>query len=282
MHSYGVGDVEKLLRLSRGTIRSLVAAGFVTPQRGPRNALRFSFRDLIVLRAAQSLAAAKIPHRRILRALRELRARLPEEMPLSGLSIGAIADHVVVREGSQRWLAETGQYLLAFEGDPAQGTLRVIEPPKEDEPPAATPAPADAARLAALERSNAEHALDAYERAIAADPMRLDARINHGRLLHELEHYDDAERSYRDALAVSRSERSYSSRTDTALLHFNLAVLLEDLARPDDAIEEYEAALRDDPAFADAHYNVALLHEERGEARQALRHMAQYRRLVKD
>lgn len=279
MHSYGVREVEKLLRLSRGAIRSLVAAGFVTPQRGPRNALRFSFRDLIVLRTAQALAAAKIPHRRILRALRELRARLPEEMPLSGLSIGAFAEHVVVREGTQRWLAETGQYLLSFEGDPEQGTLRVIEP-------AAVPEDGDAratgAHGAALERSNAEHALVAYERAIAADPVRLDARINHGRLLHELERYDDAEQAYRDALVIGRSERNLSSRADLALLHFNFGVLLDELERPEEAMAEYEAALRADTALADAHYNLALLHEERGEGRAALRHMAQYRRLVRE
>lgn len=281
MHSYGVRDVEKLLRLSRGALRSLVAAGFVTPERGPRNALRFSFRDLIVLRTAQALSIANIPHRRILRALRELRARLPEEMPLSGLSIGAFADHVVVREGANRWLAESGQYLLSFEGDPEQGTLRVIEP--------AAPAgvvDGDLSRLsaqgAALERSNAEHALIAYERAIAADASRLDARINFGRLLHELERYDDAETAYRDALAIARSERNLSSRADLSLLHFNLGVLLDELERPDEAIDEYEAALRADAGLADAHYNLALLHEERGEARAALRHMAQYRRLVKE
>ena len=29
MHEYGVRDVEKLLRLPRSTIRSLIAAGFV-------------------------------------------------------------------------------------------------------------------------------------------------------------------------------------------------------------------------------------------------------------
>lgn len=280
MHSYGVRDVEKLLRLSRGAIRSLVAAGFVTPERGPRNALRFSFRDLIVLRTAQALSIAKIPHRRILRALRELRARLPEEMPLSGLSIGAFADHVVVREGANRWVAESGQYLLAFEGDPELGTLRVIEPT----PPASGEGDLSllSAQGTALERSNAEHALLAYERAIAADASRLDARINFGRLLHELERYDDAEQAYRDALTISRSERNLSSRTDLALVHFNLGVLLDELERPDEAMGEYEAALRADASLADAHYNLALLHEERGEGRAALRHMASYRRLVKD
>jgi len=281
MHQYGMRDVEKLLRLSRGAIRSLIAAGFVTPTRGPRNALLFSFRDLIVLRAARSLAAAKIPHRRILRALRELRARLPEEMPLSGLSIGAFADHVVVREGANRWLAESGQYLLSFEGDPEQGILRVIEAPAAA-PSLSADAANPATQAAVLEQSNAEQAVLAYENAIAADPTRLDARINLGRLLHELERYDEAETAYRDAFALTRSERTHTDRGDTALLHFNLAVLLDDLDRADEAIAEYEAALRADPDLADGHYNLALLYEEQGEARQALRHMSQYRRLVRE
>ena len=63
-HEYGVRDVEKLLRLPRSTIRALIDAGFVTPARGVRNAWRFSFQDLIVLRTAQALARAQVPHRR--------------------------------------------------------------------------------------------------------------------------------------------------------------------------------------------------------------------------
>ena len=127
MHPYGVRDVERLLRLPRSTIRSLIAAGFVAPERGPRGAWRFSFQDLIVLRTAQALAEAKVPQRRITRSMRELRRHLPDAMPLSGLSICAVADRVVVREGGSRWQAESGQYLLAFEGDPADGALSVIE-----------------------------------------------------------------------------------------------------------------------------------------------------------
>ena len=77
-HPYGVRDVERLLRLSRSTIRSLIGAGFVTPTRGPRGAWRFSFQDLIVLRTAQALVDAQVPARRITRSMRELRRRLPE------------------------------------------------------------------------------------------------------------------------------------------------------------------------------------------------------------
>ena len=128
MHQFGVREVEKLLRLPRSTIRALVEAGFVTPSRGPRNTLRFSFQDLIVLRTAQALAAARVPAKRINRSLKELKRQLPETMPLSGLSIDAVGDRVVVKEGASRWQAESGQYLLAFEGDPVTGALKVIAP----------------------------------------------------------------------------------------------------------------------------------------------------------
>jgi len=119
MHPYGAGDIERLLNLSKGTLRALVNAGFVSPSRGPRHTWRFSFQDLIVLRTAQALVEANVPRRRITRSLKQLREYLPEAMPLSGLSIGAVGERVVVREGAARWQADTGQYLLAFEGDPA-------------------------------------------------------------------------------------------------------------------------------------------------------------------
>ena len=139
MHAYGVRDVEKLLHLPRSTIRALIAAGFVTPTRGPRRAWLFSFQDLIVLRTAQALTEAKVPARRITRSVRELRRHLPDTMPLSGLAISAVADRVVVRERKGRWQAESGQYLLEFEGAvPANGkatldyVVKYTWMPKED------------------------------------------------------------------------------------------------------------------------------------------------------
>ena len=270
MNAYGVQDVEKLLRLPRATIRAFVAAGFVTPERGPRNALRFSFQDLIVLRTAQALIDAKVPQRRITQSVKELRKHLPERMPLSGLSIGAVADRVVVREGGNRWQADSGQYLLAFEGDPESGSLSVVEQK--------APAPAVAshdwyAQGVALEGSgDRDSAMRAYDRAIVEDPSRLDSRINLGRLMHEAGRHDEAERAYRDALeACGRNP----------VILYNLGVLLEDAGRKPEAIEAYEEALRSDPALADCHYNVALLYEELKKPRDAIRHMSQYRRLRK-
>ena len=269
MNPYGVREVERLLRLPRATIRAFVAAGFVSPERGPRDSLRFSFRDLIVLRTAQALADAKIPARRITQSLKQLRRHLPERMPLSGLSIGAVADRVIVREGASRWQADSGHYLLAFEGDPADGSLSVIESP---------PAPAQSilgedwySQGVALEARDPEAAMRAYDRAIVEDPLRLDARINLGRLLHEAGRHDEAERAYREALGALGPH---------AVLLYNLAVLLEDMDRGTEAIEAYEQALRGDPDLADGHYNLALLYEKLGKGRQAIRHMSRYRKLA--
>src|SRR5207344_2987585 len=202
MHQYGVHDVEKLLGLPRSTIRALIAAGFVSPARGPRNSLLFSFQDLIVLRTAQALASANVPPRRITKSLKELRRHLPDAMPLSGLSIGAVGDRVVVSEGASRWQAESGQYLLAFDGDPDDGSLSVIE---QDDAGAAASAEGWFERGCKLESGDAGAAREAYERALEADAKHLLAHINLGRLLHEAGRLGDAERVYRKAVATCGS-----------------------------------------------------------------------------
>lgn len=259
MHRYGVRDVERLLNLPRSAIRALVAAGFVVPGRGPRNQLRFSFQDLIVLRTAQALSDANVPQRRITRSMKELRRQLPDSMPLSGLSIGAVADRVVVREGTTRWQAESGQYLLEFEGDPGAGALNVVARQEPYE------------RALSLERNDMEGALAAYAQAVATDPTHLDTRINLGSLLHEDGRLAQAERVYRDALETLGSE---------PVLLYNLGVLLEDMGRKVEAVEAYAAALRGNPDLADGHYNLGLLYRTLGKPREAIRHMAQYRRLA--
>lgn len=281
MHQYSARDVERLLKLSRSTIRALVDAGFVTPERGPRRTLLFSFQDMIVLRTAQALADSNVPAKRITRSLQELRRQLPDSMPLSGLSIGAVGDQVVVRDVAGQREADSGQYLLSFEGDPGTGSLRIIETPDTRaprHPPAAREAaePVDDAQdlieqAEALELDDVDGSVRAYERAIAVDAARLDARINLGRLLHESGRIADAEKVYRAAVDAGSQD---------PLLLYNYGVLLEDTGRRAEAIAAYEAALRDDPAFADCCYNLALLYKKEERPRDAIRAMSQYRRLV--
>src|SRR5258706_364322 len=114
-------------------------------------------------------------------------------------------------------------------------------------------------------------AIAAYERAIAMDPGLVKPRINLGRLLHEAGRLEDAERVYRDGLRMS---------ADDPLLHFDLGVLLDDMGRKHQAMDAYRAALRRDPRFADCHYNLGLLCRRLGKPRDAIQHLAAYRRLT--
>jgi len=266
-HPYGLDEVERLLRLPRGTIRAFVDAGFVSPERGPRNALRFSFQDLVVLRTAQALAQARLSKARITRSLKDLKRQLPESMPLKGLAIGVEGDRLVVKQGTTRWQADSGQYLLGFEIE------SIADAPAA--PIALVPAPIDADdafnTAASLESTDAAAAIHAYEQAIAADACHLDARINLARLLHERGRHAQAEKAYLDAL--------HTCGADATLL-YNFGVLLDDLGRTGDAIAAYEGALKLDPSMADCHYNLALLYEKRRQPKAAIRHMSRYRQLT--
>lgn len=264
---YSLREVGELLGLSRSIVKRLIDAGFVSPSRGPRREFRFTFHDLVVLRAAKALSDARISPSRILRALKRLRAQLPAAMPLSGLRIEAVGDTVVVSEGRSQWQPDDGQYILRFDVALPRGKLAFIDP---EEPATVESDDEWFTRGCALESNDAEAARAAYRRAIDANVMHLGAYINLGRSLHESGRLRDAEAVYRLALGHCGS--------DGALL-FNLAVLLEDLDRSDEAIRAYRGALDDTPDLADAHYNLALLCEAQGLRQEAVRHLSAFRKL---
>jgi tetratricopeptide (TPR) repeat protein len=274
VQTYSVQDVERVLRLSRSSIRSLIDGGFVKPARGPRRELRFSFQDLIVLRAARALTLAKVSRRRIKSSLKELRESLPEEMPLSGLSIAAVGDRVVVRQGKTRYQVDDGQYLLGLDVSLDAGELRVVERKEreEEEKPAAPEDPTDWFEEGLeLEDTDPRAAEKAYEHAVSADPGNAAAWINWGRLVHEKGKIREAERIYRRALDECGAD---------SLLMFNLGVVLEDLGKTGAAFDAYQAAINEDPNLADCHFNLARLYESMGRQQHAIRHLIQYRRLV--
>lgn len=257
-----------MLGLSPAQIRAYATQGFLEPERGPRGELRFGFHDLIILRTAGELTAAKIPQRKVRSALEKLRAQLPEGKSLTGVRISAEGEQVVVRDGETVWDPESGQSLFDFSIE--ELALKTV--PLLHRARSAARTADDWYELACeLEVSSLEQAKEAYEQTIRLDPQHADAHVNLGRLLHEEGAPAAAEPHYRAALEADPEH-------DTAA--FNLGVALEDLGRTADAIEAYRLALALDPNHADAHYNMAGIYERRGEKQAALRHLKVYRSLL--
>jgi tetratricopeptide (TPR) repeat protein len=269
---YSTKDVAALLGLSAEQVRSYVRAGFLAPEQGPRGEYYFSFQDLILLRTAKGLLAARVPRRRVRLALQNLREQLPEDRALTGVRISAQGHHVVVRDGRDLWNPESGQAVFDFElselaREASTLPLRTPET-KPDEPDGAEDW---YERGSELEEVSPEEAMAAYRQALEIDPGLADAHVNLGRLLHERGEAAEAERHYRLALAV---------RPEDATAVFNLGVALQDLDRLAEAAEAYEKALEIDRSLADAHYNLAGLYERLGQPEAAFRHLRTYRTLI--
>ncbi len=271
---YSIREVADLLGLSVHQIRAYTNKGFLTPERGSRGEFRFGFQDLVILRTAGELTAARIPPRKVRRALARLREQLPHGRPLTAVRIAAEGDQVIVRDGESVWNPDSGQALfdfavseLAAQAEPL--ARRQAEKARENE------ADLDAEEWyelgCELEFGAPDEARDAYRRAVELNPHHADAHVNLGRLLHEQEELTAAEAHYRIALSIFR---------DHATAAFNLGVVLEDLGRIDEAIESYQRALESDPANADAHFNLAGICEDRGDKTGAFRHLKAYRRIT--
>lgn len=238
---YRTRDVARLLAVTPGRVRAWSRLGFADPHRGPRGELLFSFPDLVLLRSARQLLAARVPPRRIRRALRSLRAQLPAGRSLASVRIAADGDRLVVRDGPSAWRPESGQALFEF----AVASLsRRVAPLLRASPPAPVR---------------------------GREPDHPAVRIGLGRMLQEAGDPAGAEAHFRAAV-----ERLPGEAAPLLLL----AAALEEQARPEEALLAYARALEADPDRAAAHLGAARLLEALGRAREALRHRTAWRRLT--
>lgn len=274
MHGYSTKEVAQLIGVSPARVRTFVRAGLVGAQRDAGRGYRFSFQDIVLLRAAKSLEAASISPRKVNRALRAIRAALPDSRPLTALRIAAEGDEVIVRDGQAAWLPESGQATFDFSvaelaGDAVPMVRAAAEAAVDEDDTSAEDWFALALDLETVGAT--DEAIDAYQRLLAADARHVEAHINLGHLVHEQGRAEEAEAHYRRALAEAPGHT-------TAL--FNLGVALEDRERFDEAVVAYEQAIAGDPDHADAHFNVARLHEAAGRRAAAFRHFSRYRTLM--
>ena len=114
MTGYATRHVAEILGLTEGRVRSFARAGLLEPGQGPGNTYRFTFQDIVLLRAARELIDQDVPPRRVRSALLSLRAQLPRGQPLSGVRVTAMGERVMVRDQDTAWDPETGQVALDF------------------------------------------------------------------------------------------------------------------------------------------------------------------------
>ncbi len=283
MSGYTTQDVARMIGVSAGRLRAYLRAGVLSPEKGTRGELRFSFQDLLLLRTAEGLVGPRVSPQRVRQALKKLRARLSEERPLTGVQLGTEGPQVVVHEGGTRWQVESGQVLLAFDGAAQTETPVAPLPARPTETAAQTPGNlrSDVSPLSIeevydigcdLDDADPEHAAASYQEVLQRSPQHADAHINLGRILHERGDLPGAETHYRAAL---------ETRPFDATAHFNLGVALEDQGRHAEALEAYQSAIAADGRNADAHYNAARLYDLLGDYNAALRHLRICRELAR-
>jgi tetratricopeptide (TPR) repeat protein len=233
--------------------------------------------------------------RRIRRMWASLREQLAQ-VPLTSITVHADGEEIVATDGRSSWRPDSGQVLLNFETreiaeraadlpgpgrrrNATRADLAPVGPVANETLIADAPAPDAERRLSAeewyeiaceLETSAPERAREAYERALALDPLMADAHVNLGRQLHMGGERGRAEPHYRQAVKLD---------PDDPTPHFNLGVLLEELGRRDEAVLAYRQAIVRDPDFADAHCNLGLLLESMGSRQEAIRHLMAARQL---
>ncbi len=207
-----------------------------------------------------------------------LRRELPDSMPLSGLSISAVGDHVVVREGEAQRQVDSGQYLLGLERELENGVLRVVEHQRAPQTPTAPRLRVGAAgaRLvcagAHLESTDPEGRSRRMAQRRGGGPAQRRGLDQPG---------TPAARAGQDA---ARRQRSIGARWNRRVrmrcccsIRACCSKISASRARRSRLIRPRS---QQDPELADCHYNLARLYESLGKPQHAIRHLGQYRRLL--
>jgi tetratricopeptide (TPR) repeat protein len=263
---YGLRELTRILTLTprrAGQLRRLELL---------RGDSRYTFRDLLALRAAGALLDAGASVRQIRSALDALRRRNPGlEQPLAELRLTVEGDRLIAQSDRVRFDPRTGQMVLALDSGGleaaasatlATGLVRPLAPPAEQ-------AETWFERASEWDGDPAhwEDAIGAYQRVVNIDPTYAAAWNNLGLLLHRMGRHDEAATAY--AAALKQDPHCCEAA-------YNLGSLHEDQGAIEDAIGDYRLALELSPDYADAHFNLAGALARSGRDGEAIKHWQRY------
>jgi tetratricopeptide (TPR) repeat protein len=126
--------------------------------------------------------------------------------------------------------------------------------------------------LARLEYDEEHYAaaVEGFHRALALDPGYVKAYDNLGLALDALGRYDEAIKSYEEALRINRARGAHSPWPA-----LNLGLLLTRLGRLEEAEPLFRESAREDPRFAPAPYQLGIVLEKKGQAAEAIAALGQ-------
>src|SRR5438445_9206858 len=263
---YGLRELTRILTLTPRRAAQLKRLNLLHGE------LRYTFRELLALRAAASLLDCGASVRQIRQALDALRRRDPGiRQPLAEMRLVLEGGRVLVESERVRFDPRTGQTVLdldagnlekAAEATLVTGLVRPMAPPSEEAETwfeRASEWDADPAQW--------EDAIAAYRRVVAIDPTYAAAWNNLGLLLHRMGRLDEAGKAYESALDQDAT---------CCEAVYNLGSLAEDRGDLDDAVRCYRQALDLSPDYADTHFNLAGALARGGRADEAIAHWQRY------
>jgi tetratricopeptide (TPR) repeat protein len=243
----------------------------------------FGFPDLVALKTLRRLRELRISVQKIKEAVSSLKVRLEDiDRPLAQLRITTEGRRIAVHVSGSRMEAMSGQLLFDF-GEQEIEKLRAFPmkaaPAEPVAPPPATAPVIDEEKAEfwfqrglALEETGAPvaAAIDAYRKALEANPAAPGALVNLGTILFRQKKFRLAKEHYRRAV---EADPAYP------LAHFNLGNLADELGDFDSARRHYLEAVRLNPRYSDAYFNLALLCERTNDILQAIGYWNRYLKL---
>ncbi len=267
---YSTQNVAELLGLPQARIRDYVRRDLLQPLRNANGHFRFSFQDVVFLRAAKGLTDAAISVRHSNRALMKLRADLNQVGSLSAVRIYANGSVVEVQDDEKAWEVESGQLTMNFSiQELAENVAELARSAAGGEDKALEDLDSDEWYNLGLDLEEVDplQAPDAYREAIRLDPLNADAHVNLGRLYQLSGDLRGATRHYQLALAT---------RPEHQLANYNLGTIFDE----QDDCDRAEIYYRKASLVPDAHYNLARIRELEGDEVNARRHLRLYHRLI--
>ncbi len=269
MTSYSRQDVLRILQISSRQLQGWERGGIISPQQS------YTFQDLGQLRILRALREEDVSVASIRHSIVAMKAVAGMANPLREASVVRTGTRLAFRHDGAMVDPIRRQLLFDFERLESGRGPSVSSEPLTIKPSVASAPGVQELFLSAVKAEEAgekARAIKLYQELMELDPTFAPAWINLGTIHFHLREFDWAERLYRRATEI---DPSY------VLAFFDLGNVLDELQRFAESITAYRRAVELAPGYADAHYNLALAHERRGEARAALRHWQTYARLDK-